>query len=138
MTDREDRLLDRVDLADEPLHLAVRTDVVRRQAAGNQERIEIVGRTIGDQLFGSHLQRRIVEAALPADPLARALRGSDDRHDRTGRLERTARLLELRLFESIADECRDALSLSWSLLHGGEVFAAPPAFPSAGLARLER
>ncbi len=90
---------------------------------GTQQRVEIFGRAIGHELFGL-LALSVVESSLTADALACPLVEPDDRHDRSGLLERAPRLCQLDLFKSVADQSGDALS--FYSLHIGPVDSRRP------------
>ncbi len=102
MADGEHRLLERVELTHEAMHLAVGADAVRRTPAGDEYGVKILSGAIGDQLLGPKACA-VVEAALPADALARPLVHPDDSYDRAGLFESPARLGKVNFFEAVAN-----------------------------------
>ena len=123
VADDEHRLLGLIELAHEALHVFVGADVVGRLAAGDQERVEIVGGDVGDELFGLDALT-FVEPALAANLLQRAVVDADDRDDGAGFFERAAGLDQLRLLESVTDQRGDALAFDFH--RGTGVLTAAP------------
>ena len=105
VADHEHRLLRLVELLDETLDVFVDADVVGRLAARDQDRVEVVGGHVGDQLFGFHALA-FVQPALAADLLQRLVVDADDRHDGAGFFQRPARLDQFRFLESVARPAR--------------------------------
>ena len=105
------------------MNFAIRADPVRRRSARDQHRVEILGGAIGDELFGPHALT-VVETALAADALARALVASHDRDDRAGLFQRAARFDQIDLLKPVADQRGDAFS--FYCLHTGPVIRAAP------------
>jgi len=123
VADREHRLLDGIELADETLDFRIGSDSVGRRSAGDQKRVEIFGGAIGDELFGAKALS-VVEAPFAANPLTRPLVETNDGDDRTGLFEGPAGLRHLNFFEPVADKSGDALS--FYSLHIGRVIRAGP------------
>ncbi len=129
VTDRKHRFLCCVEFATQPMDVAIAANPVRRSAARNQESVKILGRAIGNQLFGADALS-VVESALSPNALPGTLVNSDDRYDCAGFLEGAARLHQIDFFESVADERGDSFSVH--SLHRNPSFAVPHARPLHG------
>ena len=112
MADDEHRLLREIELAHETLHFFVHAQVIRRHAARDQDRIEVVGGHIRNDLFGFHTLA-FVEPLFATDLLERTIVDADDRYDRSGFFKRTLGIQQFRLFKSITDQRGDALSFDF-------------------------